>query len=103
MIAMTTSSSISVKALLHGESVSRLAVALGFLGDKEKAAALLRRAQRAYPHDFWTNCDLASSLMAAGKQNDAARFYSAAVALRPRSERALRGLREALQAAGRPE
>jgi serine/threonine-protein kinase len=89
--------------VLHGESISRLAFALGFLGDKERAAALLRRAQRAHPDDFWINCDLAGSLIGAGQPNEAVRFYSAAVAIRPRSERALRGLREALRAAGRPE
>jgi serine/threonine-protein kinase len=89
--------------VLHRESISRLAFALGVLGDKERAAAPLRRAQRAHPDDFWINCDLARSLMGAGQPNEAGRFYSAAVAIRPRSERALRGLREALRAAGRPE
>jgi serine/threonine-protein kinase len=89
--------------VLHRESISRLAFALGHLGDKERAAALLRRAQRAHPDDFWINCDLAGSLMGAGQPDEAVRFYSVAVAIRPRSEWALRGLREALRAAGRPE
>ena len=88
---------------LHSESISRLAYALGALGDKEKAAGLLRRAQRAHPDDFWINHDLASTLMGAGQPNEAVRFYSAAVAIHPRSHLALRGLREALHAAGRPE
>lgn len=88
---------------LHRESISRLAFALAFLGEKEKAAALLRRAQRAHPDDFWINSDLASSLMGAGQPDEAARFYTAALAIRPRSERAVKGLRDALRAAGRPE
>lgn len=88
---------------LHRESISRLAYALGHLGERERETALLRRAQRAHPEDFWINHDLARSLMGAGQPDDAARFYSAAVAIRPRSRLALGGLREALRAAGRPE
>ena len=71
-------------------------------GSKETATALLRRAQRAHPDDFWINHDLARSLMGSGQPDEAVRFYSAAVAIRPRSQLALRGLREALRAAGRP-
>ena len=88
---------------LHRESISRLAYALGHLGEREGETALLRRAQRAHPEDFWINHDLARSLMGAGQPDEAVRFYSAAVAIRPRSHLALRGLREALRAAGRPE
>ena len=88
---------------LHRESISRLAYALGHLGERERETALLRRAQRAHPEDFWINHDLARSLMGAGQPDEAVRFYSAAVAIRPRSQLALRGLREALRAAGRPE
>jgi serine/threonine-protein kinase len=88
---------------MHREILSRLAFALRSLGDKERAAALLRRAQRAHPDDFWINCDLASSLKGAGQPDEAVRFYTAALAIRPRSQLALRGLREALRAAGRPE
>ncbi len=88
---------------LHRESLSRLAYALGELGDIEPATALLRRAQRAHPEDFWINHDLARSLLSAGQPEEAARFYEAAVALRPRSELALVGLGEALRAAGRTE
>ena len=81
---------------LHRESISRLAYALGHLGEREREAALLRRAQRAHPEDFWINHDLARSLMGAGQPDEAVRFYSVAVAIRPRSQLALRGLREAL-------
>jgi tetratricopeptide (TPR) repeat protein len=90
---------------LHRESLSRLAFALGRFGKKEKetATSLLGRAQRAHPDDFWINYDLARSLMGTGRSDEAARFYTAAVAVRPQSELARRGLREALRAAGRPE
>ena len=87
----------------HRESVSRLAYALGHLGDRETEASLLRRAQRAHPEDFWINHDLARSLMGAGKPEEAVRFYSAALAIRPNSEFVLVALGEALRAAGRTE
>jgi eukaryotic-like serine/threonine-protein kinase len=93
----------ATEEVLHRESISRLAYALGHLGEREKESALLRRAQRAHPEDFWINFDLARSLMGAGRPEEAARFYTAAVAIRPRSELALRGLREALRAAGRSD
>ena len=67
------------------------------------AAEHPRRAQRAHPEDFWINHDLARSLMGAGQPDEAVRFYSAAVAIRPRSHLALSRLRAALRAAGRPE
>jgi serine/threonine-protein kinase len=88
---------------LHRESLSRLAFALGRLGKKETATTLLRRAQQAHPDDFWINYDLARSLMGTERPDEAARFFTAAVAIRPRSEVAVRGLREALRAAGFPD
>jgi serine/threonine-protein kinase len=88
---------------LHRESLSRLAFALWSLGRKELSTALLRRAQRARPDDFWINYDLARSLLGTGRPDEAARFFTAAVAIRPRSEVAQRGLRDALRAAGRPD
>jgi serine/threonine protein kinase len=90
---------------LHREILSRLAFALGRLGKKEKeaATALLRRAQRAHPGDFWINYDLARSLMNTGRPDEAARFFTAAVAIRPQSDLAHRSLREALSAIGRPD
>ena len=89
--------------VLHRESLSRLAYALGTHGQKEAAASLLKRAQRAHPDDFWINYDLGRSLMGTGRPDEAARFFTAAVAVRPQSELAIRGLRDALRAAGRPD
>jgi tetratricopeptide (TPR) repeat protein len=88
---------------LHRESISRLAYALGQLGEREMETSLLRRAQRAHPEDFWINHDLARSLMGAGRPEEAARFYSAALAVRPQSELALVALGEALRAAGKTD
>jgi tetratricopeptide (TPR) repeat protein len=90
---------------LHREILSRLAFALGRFGRKEKetATSLLRRAQRAHPDDFWINYDLARSLMNTGRPDEAARFFTAAVAIRPGSDLARRGLRDALRASGRTD
>jgi len=88
---------------LHLESISRLAYALGHIGERERETALLRRAQKTHPEDFCINHDLARSLLGAGQPDEAVRFYSVAVAIRPRSHLALHGLSEALRAAGRPE
>jgi tetratricopeptide (TPR) repeat protein len=89
--------------VLHRESISRLAYALGHLGERQTEAALLRRAQRAHPEDFWINHDLARSLMGSGQAEEAVRFYSAALAIRPSSELILVALGEALRAAGRDD
>jgi serine/threonine-protein kinase len=91
------------EGVLHCESISRLAYALGGLGERERETALLRRAQRVHPEDFWINFDLARSLMGAGRPEEATRFYSAALAVRPRSEAALVALGEALRAAGKTD
>ena len=88
---------------LHRESISRLAYALGQLGEREEEASLLRRAQQAHPADFWINHDLARSLMRMGQPDEAVRFYSAALAVRPRSALIRGSLGEALRAAGKTE
>jgi serine/threonine-protein kinase len=87
----------------HRESISRLAYALEHLGDKGMAVSLLRRVQRAHPDDFWISFDLGRALAGAGQSDEAVRFFSAAIAIRPGSELALRSLGEALRAAGRPD
>jgi Flp pilus assembly protein TadD len=84
-------------------SVTRLAWALKAQGSHELAIDLLRRTQRVHPNNFWVNADLGDSLAAAGHPEEAVRFYSVALALRPRSEVALHRLGEALHAAGRDE
>jgi serine/threonine-protein kinase len=88
---------------LPGESVSRLAFALSSMGDKETAVSLLRHAQRAHPADFWINMDLANGLRRVGQLEDALRFYSVAVSIRPKSGLALRELGNTLRDSGRLE
>ena len=54
--------------------------------------------------DGWLNVpENAHELVGAGQPDEAVRFYTAAVSIRPRSQLALHALREALRAAGRPE
>jgi serine/threonine-protein kinase len=84
-------------------SATRLASALSSTGDREIAIDLLRRSQRAHPDDFWLNWDLASQLRRSGRVDDAIRYYSVALAIRPQSAAALRDLGETLRAAGRTE
>ncbi len=63
---------------------------LSLLGTAIKDAtaneAVLRQAQRKYPHDFWINFQLAWTLEHATPQRDeAVRFYTVAFALRPQN------------------
>jgi serine/threonine-protein kinase len=67
-------------------------VTLGLLGralsdhlSHEQAEALLRQAQQRHPSSFWLNFDLAMSLLRQGngRTEDAIRFLSVAMALRP--------------------
>jgi eukaryotic-like serine/threonine-protein kinase len=88
---------------LPGESVSRLAFALSSLRSNSTAVSLLRHAQRAHPRDFWINMDLAGDLRRAGQLDDALRFYSVAVSIRPKSGLALRELGKTLRDSGRLE
>ncbi|WP_165069641.1 protein kinase domain-containing protein [Paludisphaera rhizosphaerae] len=86
---------------LTAASAERLAWALADLGDSEAAVALYRAAQRAHPDDFWINSNLASSLVRLERYDEAARFASVAVAIRPRTVHVLVLLGKALQLAGR--
>jgi serine/threonine protein kinase/Flp pilus assembly protein TadD len=69
------------------EALLILDMSLRQRGGRESAVALLRRAQEAFPGDFWINHNLGMSL-AAGRPpqyHEAIRFLTAAVALRPAS------------------
>jgi Flp pilus assembly protein TadD len=74
-------------ARLPAATLARLGGALCLLGDVEAGVAVLRRGQRRYPDDFWMNSILAYHLMESKPPNpgEATRFYTAALALRPRS------------------
>jgi serine/threonine protein kinase len=66
------------------------------LGDsretRQQAVALLRQAQRQYPGDLWINDSLGLYCMPLGQYDDAARFYTAARAMRPDSPYIMYGL-----------
>ena len=87
---------------LPGASVTRLAAALAFLGRRDMAIALLRRAQASHRDDFWVNADLGRELMASGRPEEAVRFFAVAAGVRPRSGLALSGLGKALLQSGQP-
>jgi serine/threonine-protein kinase len=69
------------------EALFLLDRALRQRGAKEGAVALLRRAQEAFPGDFWINQDLGMALedCQPPQHEEAIRFLTAAVALRPES------------------
>jgi serine/threonine-protein kinase len=92
-------------ATLPLTSVNRLATALAQEGDPETAVFLLRVAQRVHPDDYWLNADLGKFLRATHPEDldEAIRFLTAAVSIRPRSEMARMFLGEALAASGRRE
>jgi serine/threonine protein kinase/tetratricopeptide (TPR) repeat protein len=79
-----------------------LAKGLTELGDLSGAVVVLRRAQRKHPDDFWVNYTLASTL----SQEDPSRgsevlsFYTAAVAVNPRSPAARLALGHVLNQLG---
>ena len=77
-------------------SVTRLATSLAFLGRRETAITLLRRAQASHRDDFWVNADLGRELMASGRPDEAVRFFAVAAGIRPKSGVALGGLGKAL-------
>jgi len=87
---------------LPGASVTRLAAALAFLGRRDTAIALLRRAQASHRNDFWVNADLGRELLAADRPEEAARFFAVAAGISPRSGLALSGLGKALLQGGQP-
>ena len=84
---------------LLAQALTRLARQLQNVEAPASAARLLRRAQRQYPADFWVNHDLGTVLQAVTppQREEAVRFLTAAVALRPESPGAHLNLGEALR------
>ena len=72
---------------------------------RERTAALLKKAQRLHPDDFWVNFTLAGHLMKLKKPpiDEVIRYTSVAVALRPDSPVSHDNLGEALRLRGRPQ
>jgi len=69
----------------------------------EEAVVLLRQAQRLHPHDFWINHDLAVALHLAepAQYDEAIRYYTVAIALRPDSSTTRSNLGVVLKDKGR--
>jgi tetratricopeptide (TPR) repeat protein len=78
---------------------------LAYVLRPSQAANLLRRAQQHYPSDFWVNHDLGVALQSRTppERDEAVRFLTAAVALRPDSPGANLNLGAALHAKGKVE
>jgi serine/threonine protein kinase/tetratricopeptide (TPR) repeat protein len=85
------------------ESLYILTRALCQRGAQQTAVAVLRRAQEAFPGDFWINHNLGMALQECRppRYEEAIRFLTAAVALRPRSPGALLNLGIVLERIGR--
>jgi tetratricopeptide (TPR) repeat protein/tRNA A-37 threonylcarbamoyl transferase component Bud32 len=83
--------------------LTRLAERLGDVGAEASAVALLRRAHRQHPADFWINQLLGMALeeRKPPELGEAVRYYTAAVAVRSESSGAHLNLGNALKAKGR--
>src|SRR5205085_11502166 len=71
-------------------------------GEWERSIAWLKEAQRQHPSDFWTNQELAHSLVTVHppRWGEALRFYTAALAIRPQSAGAQNNVGGALRHVG---
>jgi serine/threonine protein kinase/Tfp pilus assembly protein PilF len=110
--ALELRDSKALKELAASEHVSDLPVqtvsllaSVGGALDPERAQSLLRRAQEAHPDDHWINFQLAWTLEYSppphAQPDEAIRFYTAALALRPRHAHTWHWLAEALRWRGR--
>jgi tetratricopeptide (TPR) repeat protein len=82
--ALTELASAEEASKLPPATVVQLGDALKATGAHDEAVALLRKARRQHPTDFWINHQLASTLseMQPPQLEEAIRYYTAAVALR---------------------
>jgi tetratricopeptide (TPR) repeat protein len=85
---------------LPAQNLARLGGNLREMGAIDEAVALLRKAQQDHPGDFWINHELASCLDKIHHPIAAIRFYTAALAIRPRSPGVHHNLGNALKANG---
>jgi serine/threonine-protein kinase len=88
---------------LPARALTRLAVQLDKVKAHASAARMLRRAQQRYPADVWVNEHLGSALLQVTppEWEEAVRFLTAAVSLRPDSPGAHNNLGMALHGKGR--
>jgi tetratricopeptide (TPR) repeat protein len=83
-------------------SLVQMAVELCAKGRAKQAAGLLQQARRKFPRDFWINeqLGLCHRLMKPPREDEAVRFFTVAVAVRPQSPGAHQNLGVALSAKG---
>jgi len=91
---------------LAASTLELFASALNDQGDRDRAEEVLRRAWRQAPGDIWVNYDLGTVRWTGdnrARPEEAARFLSVAVAIRPRSHVAHNSLGVALGDQGKPD
>ena len=90
-------------ATLPVETVDRLSDALLTPDTLKEAVALLKKGQQLHPQDYWISVNLANCLLDMGPQerDDALRYYTAAVALRPEASMSYFNLANALETKGK--
>jgi serine/threonine protein kinase/Tfp pilus assembly protein PilF len=100
LVALAASADVRVLpretlALLGGALVARLdavpslqvlAIGRDDAQTQEQVERFLRNAQRQYPRDLWITCTLAQYCRGRLQLDDAVRFYTAAVVLRPQNQ-----------------
>ena len=91
--------------VLDVQDIVRLADGLGTAGDAERAAALAFEAWRRHPGDFWAcfTCATWNRLRTPPRFQEAIRFYTAALAIRPRSAVTATNLGNAIHLSGDPD
>jgi serine/threonine-protein kinase len=87
----------------HSQSLELLAIGLRVTGNSEEGLVLLKRAQEAFPDDFWINYNLGVALSNGRppRLDEAIRFFAVAVALRQKSPAARLNLGMTLGKSGR--
>jgi tetratricopeptide (TPR) repeat protein/serine/threonine protein kinase len=92
--------SIDIRAH-HPTTLNQLALRLVEAEHSESGLRVLRKAQSAYPGDFWLNFSLGRALADQKDYEGAIRFYTAAVSIRPHATAALNNLGNALTDQGK--
>jgi tetratricopeptide (TPR) repeat protein/serine/threonine protein kinase len=90
-------------ASLPAETVDRLGDALMGRRAYEEAVAFLKKGQRVHPRDYWINGNLGLSLrnLKPPQNEEAIRYFTAALALRPESAQSHSNLGNALDSLGK--
>src|SRR4029453_6827898 len=76
----------------HPVTLNALAKRLKQAKQSDAAVRILSEARSIYPGDFWLNFDLAAALALQKDYDGAVRFYTAAIAIRPKASYALNNL-----------